>query len=136
MRNTKANVANAQAPRWNERDEQRAARLWSEGKTGSEIAEKLGRTRGQVLGKLGRLGLLGNRSEHNWGEVPDNEKARRFRVCAELARNGGCVADAADAVGIHRTTLAVFLRAESRDDLAEALIANASSSAWRKRRAA
>jgi len=46
---------------WTQEIIDQITRLWvTDGLTGTEIAEIIGASRGQVLGKLGRLGLLGN----------------------------------------------------------------------------
>jgi hypothetical protein len=60
------------------RDDQIAElrRLWERGLTGSEIAQSLGMSRGAVIGKLNRLGLIGN--------MPKTERLKRVRRAASI----------------------------------------------------
>lgn len=48
---------------WNVETEATLRRMWQNGKTGSDIADAVGRTRSAVLGKLNRMGLIGDCTE-------------------------------------------------------------------------
>jgi hypothetical protein len=52
-------------------------RLWKEGLTGSEIAQTLGMSRSAVIGKLNRLGLI--------GDMPESERLKRVNRTAGIA---------------------------------------------------
>ncbi len=45
---------------WDVETEATLCRMWQNGKTGSDIADAVGRTRCAVLGKLNRMGLIGD----------------------------------------------------------------------------
>jgi len=135
-RDTSKNASNRTFPRWDEADASKAAKLWRAGKSSGHIAKTLGRTRSQVLGKLGRLNLLGDRCQRPWGPVPETEVKRRLRIAQECARNGQCLADAASAVGIYPAPFAKFLHKQGRADLAADLAANGPAVGWQRRRAA
>jgi len=48
---------------WPQEVEATAIRMWKAGKTGSDIADAVGRSRCAVMGKLDRLGLIGDCTE-------------------------------------------------------------------------
>jgi hypothetical protein len=48
---------------WTQEQEQMLRSLWTSGMSSTAIGVKLSRTRGQILGKLDRLGLLGRGGE-------------------------------------------------------------------------
>ena len=48
---------------WPKHIEATAIRMWRAGKTGSDIADAIGRSRHAVMGKLTRLALIGHCSE-------------------------------------------------------------------------
>lgn len=52
-------------------------RLWKKGLTGSEIAQSLGVSRSAVIGKLNRLGLI--------GDMPESERLERVKRTASRA---------------------------------------------------
>jgi hypothetical protein len=49
------------APAWTAHEIETLKRLWDEGLSGGQIAREMGRTRGAVMGKAGRLGLFNDR---------------------------------------------------------------------------
>jgi hypothetical protein len=136
MRDTSKNSQNGASPSWDEAEEALAAKLWQAGKSGGQIAKKLGRTRGQVLGKLARLKLLGDRCERPWGAVSETEVRRRLKLAKECVRDGECLASAAKIIGLHPSAFTKFLHKHGRADLAADLAANGAAVGWQKRRAA
>jgi hypothetical protein len=86
------------------RDDQIAElrRLWKQGLTGSEIAQSLGMSRGAVIGKLNRLGLIGDMSKSErlkrlkraaiglrkfWASMSPKQKQKYLRRLSTLTRS-------------------------------------------------
>lgn len=136
MRNTKANVRNASAPLWSAEQTAELKGLWKLGFTGGQIAKRIGRTRGQVMGRLSRLGLLGKISEREWGPITDAEVKRRIRICRECVKTGLSTKDAAKALDLGYHGLIAFLKKYDEGDLRTELAANSSAAAWRTRKVA
>lgn len=68
--------------KWTQQQEELIAKLWQQDMTASEIGDAVGRTKGQVLGKLRRLGLTGNGVGRGGGR--NNRRGRPRKGAAAL----------------------------------------------------
>ncbi len=70
---------------WTDAKIDTAARMWAEGYTSGCIGQAVGKTRNAVIGKLGRMGLIGLPAENRKRAVDRAQAIRQRRECRQRA---------------------------------------------------